>query len=130
MNTLFEIFLKPRAWTIINLECHSNDHVVSYIMFPPPFLAGNSQMKLFGQYFAPSECSTFRSFCSNFHIIFVKLIQHYFICRPSDSTVSEDAGIKPRTITTLALTARRPNHLARFHPKKIISLQQSWQEFS
>jgi hypothetical protein len=33
-------------------------------------------------------------------------IQHCFICRASDSTVSEDAGIKPRTVATLALTAR------------------------
>ncbi len=30
-------------------------------------------------------------------------IQHYFICRLSDSTVSEDAGIKPRTVATSAL---------------------------
>ncbi len=35
------------------------------------------------------------------------VIQHGFICRPSDSTVSEDAGIEPRTVATLALTARR-----------------------
>jgi hypothetical protein len=28
-------------------------------------------------------------------------IQHCFICRPSDSTVSEDAGIEPRTVTTI-----------------------------
>ena len=34
------------------------------------------------------------------------VIQHCFICRPSDSTVSQDAGIEPRTsVTTLALTA-------------------------
>jgi hypothetical protein len=31
-------------------------------------------------------------------------IQHCFICRPSDSTVSEDAGIDPRTVATSALT--------------------------
>jgi hypothetical protein len=30
-----------------------------------------------------------------------------FICRPSDSTVSRDAGIKPRTVATSALTIRR-----------------------
>ncbi len=30
------------------------------------------------------------------------IIQHCFICRPSDSTVSEDAGIKPKTVATLA----------------------------
>ncbi len=33
--------------------------------------------------------------------------QHCFICRPSDSTVSEDAGIEPRAVATLALTVRR-----------------------
>jgi hypothetical protein len=27
-------------------------------------------------------------------------IQHSFICRPSDSTVSKDAGIEPRTVAT------------------------------
>ncbi len=32
------------------------------------------------------------------------------ICRPSDSTVSEDAGIEPRTIATSALAVRRSNH--------------------
>jgi hypothetical protein len=28
-------------------------------------------------------------------------IQYCFICRPSDSTVSEDAGIEPRTVAAL-----------------------------
>ncbi len=32
------------------------------------------------------------------------VILHRFICRPSDSTVSKDAGIEPRTAATLALT--------------------------
>jgi hypothetical protein len=36
------------------------------------------------------------------------VIQYCFICRPSDSTVSEDAGIEPRTVAT----ARRSNHSA------------------
>jgi hypothetical protein len=30
--------------------------------------------------------------------LFMYDIQHCFICRPSDSTVSEDAGIEPRTV--------------------------------
>jgi hypothetical protein len=34
-------------------------------------------------------------------------IQHCFICRPSDSTLSEDAGIEPRTVATTALAVRR-----------------------
>ena len=45
------------------------------------------------------------------------VIQPCFICRPSDSTVSEDAEIEPGTVATSALTARRSNHLARSHPR-------------
>ncbi len=45
--------------------------------------------------------------------IFVCDIQHCFICPPSDSTVSEDAGT--RTVATTALAVRRSNHLARSH---------------
>jgi hypothetical protein len=41
-------------------------------------------------------------------IFFMYCIQHCFFCRPSDSTVSEDAGI--------ALAVRRSNHSARSHP--------------
>ncbi len=41
------------------------------------------------------------------------IIQHCFIYCPSLSTVSEDALIKPRTVATLALTARRSNHIHR-----------------
>ncbi len=37
-------------------------------------------------------------------------IQHCFICRPWDP------GIEPRTVTTLALAARRSNHSIRSHP--------------
>jgi hypothetical protein len=42
--------------------------------------------------------------------IFISMycIQHCFICHPSDSTVSEDAGIEPRTVATLAV--RRSNY--------------------
>jgi hypothetical protein len=36
-------------------------------------------------------------------------IQHRFICRPSDSIVSEDAGFEPRTVATTALAVRRSN---------------------
>jgi hypothetical protein len=30
-------------------------------------------------------------------------IQHCFICRPSDSTVSEDAGIEPRNVANFGI---------------------------
>ncbi len=56
-----------------------------------------------------------------FYFLFMCVIQHCFICRPSDSTVSEDAGIEPRTVATLALTARRSNQSARSHPLSKIS---------
>jgi hypothetical protein len=40
-------------------------------------------------------------------------IQHCFICRPSDSTVSEDTGIEPMTVASSALAVRRSNHSAK-----------------
>jgi hypothetical protein len=42
--------------------------------------------------------------------VFLYYIQHCFICRPSDSTVSKDAGIEPRTVAPGALAVRRSNH--------------------
>jgi hypothetical protein len=47
-----------------------------------------------------------------FSLLFLYDIQHCFICRPSDYTVSEDAGIEPRTVATTALAVRRFIHLA------------------
>ncbi len=38
------------------------------------------------------------------------------LCRPSDSTVSEDTGIEPRTVATLVLAVRRSNHSAWYPP--------------
>jgi hypothetical protein len=44
--------------------------------------------------------------------------QHCFICRPSNSTVSENVGIKPRNFATLALAVSLlSNHSARSHPQ-------------
>ncbi len=53
--------------------------------------------------------------------LFMYVIQHCFICCPSDSTVLEDAGIEPRTDASLALTARRSNNSAISHPHSAIS---------
>jgi hypothetical protein len=58
---------------------------------------------------------TFRGFFGFF--LFMYDIQHSVICRPSDSTVSEDAGIEPRTVATTALAVRRSNNSARSHPR-------------
>jgi hypothetical protein len=49
--------------------------------------------------------------------LFMYVIQSCFICGPSDSTVSEDAGIEPRTVATFALTARCATNFARSHPQ-------------
>jgi hypothetical protein len=42
----------------------------------------------------------------------MSFIQHRFICRPSDITVSKDAGIEPRDVATLALVVRSSDHCA------------------
>ncbi len=42
--------------------------------------------------------------------------RHCFICRPSHSTVSEDAGIESRTAATSALAVRRSSHSATSYP--------------
>jgi hypothetical protein len=51
----------------------------------------------------PQDVTTFDFFSIMY------FIQHCFICRPSDSTVSEDAGIEAMTVETLALTLP-PDH--------------------
>jgi hypothetical protein len=61
-------------------------------------------------------CILLRGICLDF-VLFIYVIQHCFISHPSDSTVSEDAGIEPRTIAALALAARRSNHSVRSHPR-------------
>jgi hypothetical protein len=45
-------------------------------------------------------------------------IQHCFICSPSDSNVSEDAGIEPRTVATTVLAFRLSNNAAISHPQR------------
>ncbi len=63
-----------------------------------------------------------------FFIRFQYFILHCFICRLSDSTVLEDAGIKLRTVLTSALTFRRSNYLARsHHPIQLRHTPQHWQ---
>ncbi len=56
-------------------------------------------------------------------------IQRCFICRHYDSTVSEDAGIKPRTVATTALAAyllavRPSKHSARSHDCSYFSMKE------
>jgi hypothetical protein len=55
----------------------------------------------------------------DFFVIFFSIQYIFFntgvIGLPSDYTVSEDPGIEPRTVATLALAVRRSNHSARSH---------------
>ncbi len=53
--------------------------------------------------------------------IFRYFIQHCFICCPSDSTVSEYAGIATMTIATSALAVRRSNNSVISQPRSAIS---------
>jgi hypothetical protein len=46
------------------------------------------------------------------------VIQHLLVCLLVDSTVSEDAGIEPNTVTTLALAVGHSYHSATSHPRK------------
>ncbi len=39
---------------------------------------------------------------------------------PLRCTESEDAGIEPRNVATLALAVSRPNHSPRFHPQSLV----------
>ncbi len=61
-------------------------------------------------------------------------IQQCFICRPSDSTVSEDAEIEPGTVATTALTVRRSNHSASLflnvaYRKRLVTRLYFWKQW-
>ncbi len=51
-------------------------------------------------------------------------IQHCFICRPSDSNVSEDARSESRTVATLAVADRHSNHSVISNPLTRLDLIQ------
>jgi hypothetical protein len=38
-----------------------------------------------------------------YFLFLMYFIQHFFICSPSDSSVSEDARIEPSTVATLGI---------------------------
>jgi hypothetical protein len=60
----------------------------------------NPQYRLF------VHCIAFLKINRGFFYVHMYFIQHCLICRPSDSTVSTDAGIEPRTVATSALAVR------------------------
>jgi hypothetical protein len=51
--------------------------------------------------------------------IFMYYIQHCSNCRPSDSTMSEDAGLEHRTVETLQLKIRRKSKILKVIKPKI-----------
>ncbi len=51
------------------------------------------------------------------------VIQYFFICRPPDFTVSEDAGVEPRTAATLAWIIIIRLHLNRRTKQKIVYIK-------
>jgi hypothetical protein len=57
-----------------------------------------------------------RFFLQGDYLDFYVLYSTLFHLPASDSTVSEDAGIEPRTVATSALTVSRSNHSALSHP--------------
>jgi len=66
---------------------------------------------------------------AGFLIFVLYFIQHCFNCRPLNYTVSEDAGLEPRTVAALALAVRRSNISARsdplsarYHPRSRLDL--------
>ncbi len=60
-----------------------------------------------------------------FYLFFMHFVQQCFICCLLDSTVSEDAGIEPRTVATFALACRHSNNTARSHSHSARSHPQS-----
>jgi hypothetical protein len=56
-----------------------------------------------------------KGICLLFMLFFKYFIQNLFIWRPSDSTVSADAGTEPKTVAILALAFRRSYHSPRLH---------------
>ncbi len=59
-----------------------------------------------------------------FNFFFIYLRYSTFLhLPPSDSTVSEDARIEPRTVATTALAVRHSDHSARPHPEILNSYQ-------
>jgi hypothetical protein len=61
-------------------------------------------------WFLQIQCNTSKTGGFFWFFFLCYYIQHCFICRPSDFTVSEDAGMEPRTVATSTLAVRRSNH--------------------
>jgi hypothetical protein len=80
-------------------------------------------------FFLDQSCEAFKR--GIFGDFFYYFIQHCFICRPSESTVSQDAGIEPRTVATTALAVRRLEHgpgVIKRYKKHIEEFQKSIQK--
>jgi hypothetical protein len=101
--------------------CGVDERALASYLFSAQQCMGNGIVKwyvslLFENHFWPESVKVFMV-----HVFWISFsmycFQHCFICRCSDSTVSEDAGIWFRTVATLALAVGRSNHWARSHPQ-------------
>ncbi len=93
---------------------------ISLIYFLCSYLVATSCLSFLGfvpnplSYYCPAkEVFTWNKQVDAFGLFFMYFIQHCFFCRPSSSTVSEDAGIEPRIVATLALATGHSYHSAR-----------------
>ncbi len=68
------------------------------------------------------EVLSYIRICDNY-VLYMYFIQQCFICRPSDSTLSEAAGIKPRNVATWHWQSDPiKNHSVRSNPRPGIDL--------
>ncbi len=110
----FTSFPSPAGMSLTKLPLGRNNSVMTSLFPPRESLVvtsrlgtGNSRSFFYG---------VDPLFLNRFYFLFLYFIRHCFICRPSDSTVSEDAGIEHRTVAILSLTFRRSKHSARSRP--------------
>ncbi len=96
-------------WNVLLLKPYETLHNISS-KFVPFFMAISSINHKLGSYYYRKIPHISYVKGGFFLFFYVRYIQHCFICRPSDSTVSEDAGIEPRTVATTALAVRRSYH--------------------
>jgi hypothetical protein len=97
--------------SLFHLYSHATSHLLTFSTPTPPPPLPISFLHPYS-----STPSRYLSFFSSMYCV-----QHGSICRLSDSTVSEDAGIEPRTVASSALAVRRSNHSARSHPQSVRS---------
>ncbi len=118
----FQIFLSFRTATEINNFTFLAEHTFLSLVYSDPHLkilewlrSADPPLRFILFIHSPvckewTVGELYREFFGFFMYWVPYFIQHCFICRPSSSSVSEDAGIEPRIVATLALTVRLSNN--------------------